>query len=158
MLAAAVSALLAAGGCAPPFPRELLDKVDRSTSFEELQKDPEIYRGRLLLLGGVIVDARNTKEGTWIEVLQKPLDAETRPLLTDETSGRFLVSSKSFLDAAVYYRGRQITVVGDASGSKTQPLGEIEYRYPVISAKALHLWEPYAGPRVHFGIGVFHRF
>jgi len=155
MLVMLAIAALAMPACAPPFPKDLLDKVEKNVSFSDLFKDPEPYRGKLLLLGGIIVETKNLKEGTQIEVLQKALDNESRPYMTDETAGRFLIVSSQFIDAAVYQRGRQITVLGEAAGSKTQQLGEAEYRYPVITAKDLHLWAPYSGPRFSIGIGVF---
>jgi len=159
-IAFALSALLWLGGCAPPFSRQALDQVDRSISFRELQKAPGQNKGKWVMLGGVIVSARNTAEGTVIEVLQKPLDRQGRPRDTDATEGRFIVTSGTFLDSAVYHTGRAITVIGEAAGEKVQPLGEIQYHYPVVTAEELHLWEPGSGPRVHFsvGVGVFHSY
>ncbi len=148
--------LLAA--CSPPFPRQLLDQVSKKVSFDALRAEPEAYRGTLLMLGGMIVDAKNLKEGTRIEVLQKPLDGQGRPLDTDETGGRFVIMSEQFLDAAVYRPGRLVTVIGESAGSRTLPLGETEYRYPEITAKSLHLWSPYSGPRFSFGVGVYRGF
>ena len=156
-LAAALAASIVVG-CAPPFPKDLLDKTDRNVSFAALQKEPERFSGKLLMLGGTIVDTKNLKEGTQIEVLQKPLDGEGQPAVTDETGGRFLVVTSQFLDGAIYHRGRSVTIIGEVSGSKLQPLGELEYRYPVLTAKGLHLWAPYSGPRFSVGVGVYRGF
>jgi outer membrane lipoprotein len=150
---AAVMTTVAA--CSPPFPKELLDKVDRNVTFAEVQKDPGSHAGKLLMLGGMIVDTKNLKDGTRIEVLQKALDGEGRPELTDATGGRFLVLTTQFLDGAVYHRGRTITVVGEVAPPQVLPLGEIEYRYPVLSARSLHLWSPYTGPSFSIGVGVY---
>jgi hypothetical protein len=38
------------------------------------------------------------------------------------------------------------------------PLDETMYQYPLLAAKALHLWKPSSGPHFFFGVGVFHRF
>lgn len=151
-------AVIIIAGCAPPFPKELLDKVERNVPFDALQKEPERFLGKLLMVGGTIVDTKNLKEGTQVEVLQKPLDGGGRPALTDETGGRFLAVTRTYLDAAVYHRGRSVTIIGEVAGSKAQPLGEIEYRYPVITAKELHLWSPYSGPRFSIGVGVYRGF
>jgi outer membrane lipoprotein len=97
------------------------------------------------------------KEGTLIEILQKPLDREGKPLRTDRTEGRFIAAADRFLDSAVYHAGRDITIVGEVAGQKTMRLGEVDYTYPLVHVKDLHLWEPYAGPRFFFSIGVWHQ-
>ncbi len=156
---AAVSALaVLAAGCAPPFSRGLLQKVDRTLSFSEIRNDPGRYRGTWVMLGGMIVDVKNTKEGSFLEILQKPLSRDGRPVRTDRTEGRFIGTSDQYLDAAVYQPGREITIIGEVEGQKTQRLGEIDYQYTLLAVKELHLWEPYAGPRfsIGVGVGVFH--
>jgi outer membrane lipoprotein len=157
LVSACIAALMLLA-CSPPFPRELLEKVEKNVPYTALQKVPEKYAGKLLMLGGTIVDTKNQKEGTRIEVLQKPLDGEGRPELTDETGGRFMVVTHQFLDSAVYHRGRMVTVIGEAAAPQVLPLGEIEYRYPVLVAKGLHLWSPYSGPHFSFGVGVYRGF
>ena len=154
----ALAAALLAAACSPPFSRELLDRVDGKVAFAELQKEPDRFAGKVLMLGGIIVEARNLKDGTQLEVLQQPLDGQGRPLETDETGGRFLVVTAQFLDTAVFHRGRAVTVIGEAAGQQVRPLGQIEYRYPLLRAKDVHLWSPYSGPRFSIGIGVYHGF
>lgn len=144
-------------GCAPPFPKEALDRVNRSVSFQELKKEPEHFKGTWVMLGGMIVASKNTTEGALIEILQKPLNTDGRPLQTDATEGRFLVQSDTFLDSAVYHEGRLITVVAEVLGCKELPLDDIMYPYPLLIAKDLHLWGPSPGPRFFFGIGLSHR-
>jgi outer membrane lipoprotein len=150
----ALFAALLTAACTPPFPQQMLDRVDRNLSFKELQKNPDAYKGTWVLLGGTIVTSRNTKEGTMIELLQRPLGRSGRPLQTDATEGRLLIVTEEFLDAAIYHGGRELSVIGEVSGQKMQPLGETEYRYPLVLAKSLHLWDPSSGPRVSFGIGI----
>ena len=48
-----------------------------------------------------------------------------------------------------------ITVVGEFVGTRTQILGEIDYRYPLISMDKLVLWDkPRTGPRIRIGVRV----
>ena len=155
---AVLTAMLWTAGCAPPFSRQALDQVDRNITFGELQRDPDQYKGKCVMLAGVIIDTKNTKEGTFIEVLQKPMERRGRPLETDTSEGRFMISSSQFLDAAVFHAWKRITVIGEVAGQKIQPLGELQYRYPVVTARELHLWEPTFGPRVTFGVGIYHGF
>lgn len=145
-------------GCARPFSEEALVKVNRSISFSDLKHDPEKYKGIWLLLAGVIVGSKNTKEGTFIEILQKPMDRDGRPLETDATEGRFVVQSDRFLDGAVYHRGRGLSVIAEVMGRKEMPLDEILYSYPLLMIKEVHLWEPSSGPIFFFGVDVMHRF
>jgi outer membrane lipoprotein len=154
LVALPLIAIIGAVACAPPFAKGSLEKVDRSISFRELQRDPDTFKGRWVMLAGVIIEAKNTKEGTSIEVLEKPMDRQGRPYETDVTEGRFIITTDRYLDAAVYHRGRRIAVVAEVAGRKLLPLGEIEYQYPVVVAKELHLWEPSSGPQFFFGIGV----
>jgi outer membrane lipoprotein len=144
-------------GCAPPFPKETLNKVNRNVSFQELKKEPEKFKGIWVMLGGMIVASRNTKEGMLMEILQKPLNTDGMPLQTDSTEGRFLVQSDTFLDPAVYQEGRLITVVAEVIGRKELPLDDIMYTYPLLILKDMHLWDPSQGPRFFFGVGVSHR-
>lgn len=144
-------------GCAPVFPREITDRVDRHIAFKELLAEPGKFKGSWVMLGGVIVSSRNAKEGTYIEILQRPLESDGRPVDTDATEGRFLVRTEEYLDSAVFHRGRLITVVGEVDGETTMPLDETTYRYPVLASKSMHLWKPSSGPRFFFGVGVFHR-
>ncbi len=143
-------------GCAPPFPQETLARVDRNITFRDLRKDPGRYTGRWVMLAGLIIASRNTKEGTTIEMLQRPAYDDGRPRDTDETGGRFLIQSEGYLETAVFRPGRLLTVVGVVAGETTQKLDDIEYRYPVVTAKALHLWSSGSEPRFFFGIGVSH--
>lgn len=160
ILLVALAAGLCLAGCAPTFSRELIDQVDRTTTFRELQSDPDRHIGKTLMLGGVILETRNAAGSTIIQVLQTPLDRQGRPRETDETGGRFIVESPEFLDAAVYQPGKRISLIGKVTGQEVRPLGEIHYRYPVVSSKEVRLWEPRQGPRFSFGvgIGVYHHF
>ena len=150
--------LLASIGCGPPFPRDLLEQVDPKLVYADLQKDPDRYRGRLVMVGGIIVASRNLQEGTEFEVLQKPLAGNGRPEETDVTGGRFLVLSSKFHDVAVFHRGRTLTVIGEVTGHRVQPLGEVAYRYPLVRSREVHLWSPSSGPRFSIGIGVYKGF
>ena len=150
--------LLLAGGCAPPFSKDLLTQVDAAVLYADLQREPGRYEGKVVMIGGTIVETRNQREGTQFEIVQKPLESNGRPRATDESGGRFLVLSPKFHDAAVYMRGRPITFIAEVVGQRVQPLGEVSYRYPLLQARETHLWSPSAGPRFSIGIGVYRGF
>lgn len=154
------AATMASTACAPTFTKEALDQVDRTLSFSDLRKDVERNQGKWVMLGGVVIETKNSAQGSTIEILQRPLDRQGRPRETDETEGRFIVESTEFLDGAVYHAGKRISLIGQVRGQEIRPLGEMNYRYPVIVSRELRLWEPGTGPRFSFslGIGAYHRF
>lgn len=149
--------LLAIGilACAPLFSKEIRGKVDQEVIFSSLVKDPQRYMGRVILLGGRIINTEVKEGKTLIEVLQQPLDWRHKPKETDESWGRFLASFADFRDPAIYSAGRKITIVGQVVGAKTLLLHEKEYQYPVLEVKESHLWEKETSGGVffHFGIG-----
>ena len=141
-------------GCAHVVSKELRNKAYGEPSASVLFKDPDAFKGRTVILGGVIVSSTNTKEGTYIEVLQKPLDYRGKPEDTDASYGRFIIFSEGYLETAVYSQGREITVAGEVIGKELRPLGEIQYPYPLLKSKEHHLFEPRYDIPVHFGIGI----
>lgn len=128
-------------GCAAVIPQELAREVDRSISFQELKESPAVYQGKLVVLGGTILEAKNTSQGTVLEILQKPLDRYDRPKDVDESAGRFLALYKGYLDTAIYRSGRTITMAGKVLGAETRPMGEIEYTYPYLEVSSIFLWK-----------------
>lgn len=132
--------ILIIAGCAPVISKDIRDQVARDLSFKEVLQDPDAYRGKLVLWGGVIIKAENQKEGTLIEVLQKPTDREGRPKHIDRSDGRFLALYDGFLDAAIYAREREVTIAGEIKEKRVLPLGDIQYAYPLILVRQLHLW------------------
>ncbi|NWF52646.1 MAG: Slp family lipoprotein [Nitrospirae bacterium] len=141
-------------GCAHIVSDELRQKAYGEPPAYALFKDPDSYKGRIVILGGVIISSTNTKEGTYIEVLQKPLDYRGRPEDTDISFGRFIVLYEGYLDTAVYSQGREITVAGEVIGKTFRPLNEIQYPYLLIKSKEIHLLEARYNLPLHFGIGI----
>lgn len=120
---------------------QILAQVDRQISFNELQKAPRIYKGKMVLLGGVIVKTENKKEGTLLEIYQTKLDNQDRPVNIDSSQGRFLALYKGFLDSEIYKTGRRVTIAGIVQDEKIDKLGEINYRYPYIIISEIYLFQ-----------------
>ncbi len=157
--AAALTLLLSNGaGCLSPISKSVREKVDQEISFEEIRNAPEDYVGEMVLLGGEIIQTRNTTQGTLFLVLQKELDYRGKPRKDDRSAGRFMVQDPRFLDPAIYSSRRLITVAGRVMGTQTRKLDELDYTYPVLHAEEIHLWrdEPknqyyfYPQPRWYF--------
>ncbi len=128
-------------GCAHIFPKDILNQVDSEISFEALLKDPGVFKGKVVLLGGVIVKTENRKNGTLLEIYQTGMNSYGRPINTDVSQGRFLALYDGFLDSEIYSKGRKITIAGVVDGEEVMEIGEIDYHYPYLSVRELHLWE-----------------
>ncbi len=143
--AGAVLALVLTAGCVRP-PGRLAGDFPPVTVFDA-QTRGEV--GTRVRWGGTIVRTTPEDEGTCFEVVSFPLDRAARPILADDTLGRFIACTPGFYDPAVYALEREITVVGTIEGTSTGRVGEREYAFPRVRATAVHLWprrEP--APRV----------
>jgi outer membrane lipoprotein len=137
----ALIALLAVlTGCAP-MSQDIRRQADESAPFLEIQKNPDKFMGTVVIWGGVIIETTNLKESTAIKVMRTALDIQERPTNLDSSDGRFIILAGRFLDPDIFKKGRQVTVGGEIAGKETQPIGEIQYIYPVVQAKELKLWE-----------------
>jgi outer membrane lipoprotein len=129
-------------GCAHVISEESRRLVDKQLSFAELRQNPDAYLGKYVLLGGSIATAKNTKKGSELEVLQTTLDFDM-PRDTYYSEGRFIATTATFLDPLVYMQGRKITLVGEVTGKQVRAINDMEYMYPVVAIKELHLWEKF---------------
>jgi outer membrane lipoprotein len=127
-------------GCTYAISPAVADKADRTITFEMLRADPNLYAGKVVILGGVIAQITAVKQGTLITVVQKPLDYWGKPVRTNKTGGYFLVFSPRYLDSLTHASGRELTVAAEVGGTRLNVLGDTEYDYPVLSSKELKLW------------------
>ena len=114
--------------------------VDRTVSFLDVLASPESYHGRVLVLGGEVLKAKRLRDSTQIELLQLPLeDGEEPSLDRQQSQGRFLAFQQEFLDQATVVEGTRVTIVWEVSGAKTDRLDDVEYHYPSLVVKHLHV-------------------
>lgn len=132
-------------GCAHVISKDLRASSDPSLTFNQVRQNPDAFKGKVVMLGGEIIETMNLKDGsTQIEVFQRPLGWRGEPRRTAPSEGRFLILSDRYLDPYLYRTGRKMTVGGEILGGKTKPLGEMDYRYPLLSARQIYLWPEYA--------------
>jgi Starvation-inducible outer membrane lipoprotein len=74
------------------------------------------------------------------------------PKASNASKGRFLILVDKYLDPNLYQKRKRITVAGEILGEQIKPLGEMDYRYPLISSKQIHLWEEQSYGRFPFSI------
>ena len=150
-------ALLALIGCTPVISDNAMKNVDKTVSFENVMANPDGHRGKVLLLGGTILETiplNNNK--TVIMIIQHPLTGSDRPDISAPSKGRFLLEVEGFSDPVIYGPGRQVTLVGVVIGKETRKLGQIDYTYPVIKGTEVYLWplQEAASNEPHFSFGL----
>lgn len=132
--------LLLLAGCTPVISRQVMEEVRPDITFKEILNAPEGHKGQVVILSGIIIEAKNTEEGTLLEILQTPAGFRGEPKDIDKSEGRFLVHNDTHLDLNIYTRGRSVTVAGEIQGKRVLPLGKTEYAYPLLHAKEIYLW------------------
>ena len=130
--------------CSPVLNRELMQQGAREFSLAHLLETPEVFQGKLFILGGLIVETRFTEKGSQIEALHVPVDSYGYLESSAHSQGRFLAlysKSKGLLDPMVYKKRREVTLAGEFLELRKGKIDEMEYVYPVFEIKEIHLWE-----------------
>jgi outer membrane lipoprotein len=131
-------------GCAHVISKDFRTKSDLSLTLAQVRQNPDTFKGKWVVWGGEIIETVNQQDGTTqIEIFQRPLGWRGEPKETTYSEGRFLILADNYLDPYIFRRGRKITAAGEIAGGKIKPLGEMEYRYPVVSSKQIYLWPIY---------------
>lgn len=150
LLGLALPAALGLHACAPAISQKLRDEAGIPVPFQDLLVHPETYQGRVVILGGYVIETQNEPQNSVLTVLQTPLDFQDKPKAREFSEGRFVVTTDRFLDPEVYARNLRITVGGRVAGVRELSVGGTTYRYPVIEAKELHLWPKEVPPPPYY--------
>lgn len=145
------SAALAMGACATiPAP---LEGSYAATTPKLAPPDGETVRW-----GGEVIRVEPKAETTCVEVLAHELGPSARPIDTDRSAGRFIACQDGFIEPGDYPKGREVTVVGQLSGTVTGRVGEFDYVYPRIAASTMYLWPKRVQRVAGYGPGFYDPF
>ena len=122
-----IAVMVLLSSCAPVISQETLSQSDRYLTFQELIRNPDQYRGTVIVIGGRIIGISHDNEETWLEVLQQPLGRRYKPERSDESHGRFLVRFQEKLDPEIYRNDRLITVAGEVEGVRHRLIDTLNY-------------------------------
>ena len=131
-------ALLA--GCTYPFSVDMRREANRDLTPSRIIDAPSEYLGDTIIWGGIIQWVRNTEEGLEVQVLQTPLQWNESPD-TKVAEGEFIAVIAEAPDPDAFQKGKRITVGGEIIGERTEDGKIMKYRYPVILAREIHLWD-----------------
>jgi outer membrane lipoprotein len=128
--------------CAHVISKEIRKNSEPSLKLSQVSKNTNIYKGKIVIWGGEIIETVNQKDGTTIlEVFERPLGWRGEPKILSYSEGRFLVLVDKYLDPYLFARGKRITVAGEIQDERIRTIGEMTYRYPVLLSKQIYLWD-----------------
>lgn len=130
---------LLVGGCAHNLSERSLALADRTITFGKLRENPDAYRGKFVILGGVIKAITHTPQGTQLEVEQYGLDSREMPDEASGSGGRFLAMAPEKLTGSVCGTGLLVSMAGEVAGKKIMFREGEEHVYPVIAIKELRI-------------------
>lgn len=132
--------------CAQVISSEVRAKARKDLSLPAVLANPEAYQGETVIWGGKVIETRNEPGATLIRILQIPLDFTQMPEDEETSQGRFLAEVRRYVDPEIYRKGRLVTLAGEIIGKRVEPLGDMEYSYPVVRVQEIHLWRQYPYP------------
>ena len=142
-----VSLLLA---CAPTpiFPPEVLDKVDRTVTFESLAANPDHYHDRTVELGGQIVGS--IAEQDEVHMLVREFPIRTTPVYGPVDNGRlngmFVIRFTGKIGAQDLQDGNMVVVIGAVMGAVASSLTGTPVHRLTVTAECFHIWRTQGNP------------
>lgn len=155
---ALILVLLGASACAPVLDRQFMDQGAREFRLSHLAETPEVFQGKLFVLGGVIAETRVTERGSEVQAIFAPVDSYGYLKSPGHYQGRFIAfypRRQGLLDPLVYAKGREITLAAEFRELRKGKIDEMDYSFPVFEIRQIYLWdirpEVYYAPRHPYG-------
>ncbi len=136
-------------GCSPVIKNELMETGTRNVSLLEVRLNPDSYKGKVFVFGGLISGITKTPEGSLIEAQYISVDSEG--YLTGNEGGKYLAvlpEKSGAFDPVVFHNGRKMTIAARFVQVRRGKSDE-EPSYPLFEIEQIHLWEdggPYYYP------------
>lgn len=117
-------------GCATGISPGLQQQAGPPVDFAALSAHPEEYRGRIVILGGEVMQVQPLGPGSLLTVSQRGLDKlyEYKPV---PSGGTFVVESDQWLSPATYQPKSTVQVAGEVIGRRNG--------FPVLKAREVVL-------------------
>ena len=125
-------------GCGP-IPRQYLKNAQRGVTLSAIVDQPDVYMGKTVILGGVIVEQRDGGDHVWWRMRNRPLDSDYVPhrsgSVDPREDGHYWVAVVRATLPPSYQRWARVTVVGLVLPDGPDTSGE-----PALGARYLHGW------------------
>lgn len=130
------------------FPPEVLEKIDRTVTFEQVVNHPDEYQGRVVELGGQILGSM--VKGEEVQVLVRVLPIQTKPVYgpvdRDGERGMFIIRYTGKVGEQDLQRGNMVIVIGPVLGGVVTSLTGVPVSRPTVSAECFHIWRTQGEP------------
>jgi starvation-inducible outer membrane lipoprotein len=136
--------VLSGSGACATIPGKFVRQAEPGVTLTSLTNDPQAYRGKVVVLGGVVVAQEQEAGRVWLLVKNRPLDADYVPHLPSspnesEASDYWVVLSPGSLPKN-YKNWSELTVVGRVSDERPLQHGRGTGKEPVLAAMYLRGW------------------
>ncbi|MFT5175457.1 MAG: outer membrane lipoprotein [Gammaproteobacteria bacterium] len=109
----------------------------------ETSAKPVSHSGASVRWGGNVIEVEHDSAGNaLIQVIERRLDADGRPIEGSASDGRFMIKASAAVDRQFYARDRMITVAGTIDGNTTVRVSEKTLTVPVVHVNEFMLWLP----------------
>jgi outer membrane lipoprotein len=182
LIISALVCLTALGGCALPAsrvtPPSIVQPPPGDLQLVEALARPQAHAGATVRWGGNIIHVAHDSVGNaTIQIIERRLDAQGRPLEGSPSDGRFVIKASAEVDPAFFARDRLLTVFGTIEGTVNTQVGDSTQSLPVVRVRDFMFWLPRwhddpwhydpwhydpwwhhghhrYGPNVRFGVGI----
>ncbi|MGH7231639.1 MAG: Slp family lipoprotein [Nitrospiraceae bacterium] len=139
-----LSLLCAAFGCSTALPSKYVRQAEPDVTLTALVTHPERYRGKVVVLGGTIVEETLDGDRLLLHMKNRPLDEDYhphRPAVVDgpEAGYYWIVASPEKI-AKTYRNWARATVVGQVVGVKAAAGQTASIDEPVLAAMYMRGW------------------
>src|SRR5690242_19263260 len=121
---------------APIFPPEVLEKVDRTVSFEQVVNHPDAHKGRVVEFGGEILNSM--VEGDEVQLLVRILPIQIKPVYgpvdRGGEHGMFIIRYTGKVGNQDLQRGNMVIVIGPVMGGVITRLTGVPVNRPTVTA------------------------
>lgn len=130
--------------CASTIPREYIDQSEPGVTLTSLVSDPDRYHGKVVMLGGVIVEEQDAGKEVLLRLRNRPLDKDYVPhrpsSLDSPEAGHYWIMIQRHDLPDQYREWARVTVVGQVEGRQPPGVDRSSEREPLLKALYLRGW------------------
>ena len=125
-------------------PSKFVRQAEPGVTLTALTSHPDAYKGKVVILGGVVIDQMQGEDRIWLRVKNRPLDADYVPQMPVSSegpeAGHYWVKVLAKDLPKGYRNWSRLTVVGQVSDEVPTHQEASKGVEPVLAALYLHGW------------------